>query len=100
MYEDLLGERPEKPKEPKNKVNVKEEEEIDLEMDVGSSSVPEDTPESKVKDGDDPWKGVADDLDLEDLEDMDDCDGDCDNCDLECADQDDENPEGCLPGRR
>lgn len=100
MYEDLLGERPEKPKEPKNKVNVKEEEEIDLEMDVGSSSVPEDAPDTKdgsvpTSGSGDPWAGVSDDLDLEDLEDMDDCDGDCENCDLECVGQDDENPEGC-----
>jgi hypothetical protein len=90
MYEDLLGPRPDKTK-PKKNVKDKDGEEIDLEMEDSGSSVPEGSPPEEA----DPWKGVADDLDLEDLEDMDDCDGDCDNCDLECQDQDDENPEGC-----
>lgn len=94
MYEDLLGERP-KPKKDKEP-NVKDEKEIDLEMEVGGSSVPEEAEdEGKPVPEADPWKDVADDLDLEDLEDMDDCDGDCDNCDLSCPDLDEENPEGC-----
>jgi ribonuclease E len=102
MYEDLLGPRPDKPKEPNNKINLKDEEEkeendpitIDEKGNVIKSSG------SGVSSSSDPWGGDIDDdnldddiddldddeLDIDDLEDLleedenDDCDG-CDGCD-------------------
>lgn len=99
MYDDILGPRHDKPKEPRNKINLHEgncapdtcgpdcecdkPEEEEISLDEALEKALEDLDEE------DPWDGADEDIDDEDLEDIgewgdeecdEDCEDDCDNC--------------------